>query len=92
MEKIFRRFKEASKATDWGTELSPDEHLSIDQIRLGTELRIADATELMAQNHQQLTEERDRYKRWYEEEKRTTEKLARRIAGKQGYITRLKRK
>ena len=31
-------------------------------------LRIAEATELMAQNHKELIEDKDRYERWYRED------------------------
>ena len=55
-------------------------------------LRIAEATELMAQNHKELIEDRDRYERWYREEQERRYGLEKTIAGLRGYITRLKKK
>lgn len=76
---------------DWGRNLCEEQNITFEQIQLGAILRIADAAEAMAKNHQQLIDERDRYKRWYEGDCKTREKLYHRIAGLQGHITRLKK-
>ncbi len=55
-------------------------------------LRIAEATELMAQNHKNLVRDRDDYERWYREEEEKVYTLEKRIVGLKGYITRLKKK
>ena len=55
-------------------------------------LRIAEATELMAQNHKELVHDRDMYEEYWREEEERRAKLEKRIAGLKGYITRLKGK
>lgn len=83
-----KTFKEISKG-DWHAANGP---VSNEQIKIGAIQRIADATEIMAQNHVRLQNERDQYKRWFEEESRRCEKLERRNAALQGVITKLKKK
>ncbi len=61
-----------------------------EQIKLGAILRIADATELMAENYQQLIDERDSYKRFLQGVRENNKLLLRQIAGLKGYITQLK--
>lgn len=63
-----------------------------EEIKIGALQRIADATEVMAQNHIKLQAERDQYKRWYEHEQKSSQRMARRIAALQGVITKLKKK
>lgn len=82
-----KTFKEISKG-DWHAANGP---VSNEQIKIGALQRIADASEIMAQNHIRLQNERDQYKRWYEEERKRCEKLKRSNAGLQGVITKLKR-
>lgn len=48
-------------------------------VKLGCMLRIADATEAMAQNYTRLINERDRYQRWYEEEAKTVSNLRKEV-------------
>lgn len=62
-----------------------------DQIKVGCLQRIADATELMAKNYIFMQNELDRYKRWYEQERKSGERMARRIAALQGVITKKKK-
>lgn len=64
---------------------------SLDHINCGSLLRIADATELMAKNYQELINDRDRFKRWYNDEQTRRYRLERRIASLRGVITRMKR-
>lgn len=60
-------------------------------IQLGCLMRIADASEKMASNYTQLQNDRDLYKRWYNEERDAKEKLYRTIKALRGVITKLKR-
>jgi hypothetical protein len=65
--------------------------ITTEEIQVGALQRIADATEVMAKNHQNLIDERDRYKRRYEYEQKENQRMARRIAALQGVITKLKK-
>ena len=87
----FKNFKDESRI-NWGRELCDKQQLPNNEIQLGAIMRIADAVEVMAKNHQQLIDERDRYKKWYEDGGQRREKLYRQISGLRGYITRLKKK
>ena len=87
----YKHYKDESRL-DWGKELCEQQSPTMAELQFGAILRIADAAELMAKNHQQLTEQRDLYKRWYEQQKQIEKMLCRRIAGLQGYITKLKKK
>jgi hypothetical protein len=83
-----KTFKEISKG-DWHSAGGP---VSNEQIKVGALQRIADAAEVMAQNYVKLQDERDKYKRWYEQERQSNERIARRMAALQGVITKLKKK
>lgn len=69
-----------------------DKPATTENITLGCILRIADASELMAKNHKQLVDERDRYKKLYEEKRDTVHKRDRTIRGLRGALTREKRR
>jgi hypothetical protein len=66
--------------------------LCADQLKLGAILRIADATEKMAKNYDDLIRDRDHYKSYYYQELTESAKLEKTIAGLRGYITRLKKR
>ena len=83
-----KSFREESKR-DYGRVT--DAGLNKDELQLGALLRIADATEVMAQNHVKLQNERDMYARWYKDSKARGERMARRIAALQGVITKMKK-
>jgi len=85
---IDKYFKEESRK-NWCAD--QDDALSEGQIKLGCILRIADATELMSKNHQELIRERDNYKKWYEEERDKKNHLMRRIISLKGVITKIKK-
>jgi hypothetical protein len=68
-----------------------DKDFTLEQLRTGSLLRIADAVEKMAANYTALQNERDRGLRWYEEERDANAVLRRRIVSLRGHITRLKR-
>jgi hypothetical protein len=89
MAKSFVSFRKGSRV-NWGRSheggIQPDS-----ETQLGAILRIADATELMAQRHQELIDERDRYKKFYDNEWVRHKVSKRRIAALKGVITKLKR-
>lgn len=64
---------------------------TIEQLQLGALQRIADATERMAQSHEEILASRDRYKKWYEDAQRARKIDARSAAALRGQITRLRR-
>lgn len=64
---------------------------NIEDINAGSLQRIADATEKMAGNFIALQNDRDMYKRWYEETGKEKTKLYRRISALKGVITKLKK-
>lgn len=81
--------REASKA-NWGAG-SENCNPSPEEVNRGSLQRIADACELMAKSHQQLINDRDMYKRWYEEKGARCEKLEYSIRAYKATITKLKR-
>jgi len=74
----------------WFTET--DHSLDVETVKAGCLMRIATATEAMAQNYKALIDERDRYKRYYEEQKRRAETLERQNAALRGHLTRRKKR
>ncbi len=62
------------------------------EIKLGALLRIADATEAMAQRHTELIADRDRYERYYREERSRRRTCERSAAALKGQITKLKKR
>ncbi len=81
-------YRERSKL-NWGTK--EGENLTIEQVNCGAILRIADATEKMAHSYVQLIEDRDYYKRRYEEELASGKRMSRQIAALKGHINRMKK-
>lgn len=79
--------REASKQ-NWTTN---NTQATESEINLGSLQRIADATEVMAGNFIALQNDRDLYRRWYNEQRQNTEKLYNRIRSLKGHITRLKK-
>lgn len=80
-------FKEASRK-EW---FSPSGEInSREEINTGSLQRIADATEKMASNYIQLQNDRDRYKKLYEEKVDLVCRLNRTISGLRGYLNRKK--
>ncbi len=67
-----------------------DETPTWQEVRDGALLRIADATEKMAQRHTELISQRDRYEGYYKQEHEIRARAERRIAALQGVITRMK--
>lgn len=91
MAKIFKNYRTETKK-QWGRDMEQDEPLDQEQIRLGALLRIADATEIMAQNFVKLQKDyeymlnsRNEYRDKYEEKLRSNISL-------RGVITKMKKK
>lgn len=76
----------ARSKRDYQTDNSSLEHL-----RTGAILRIADATERMASNYINLQDDRDRYSKWYYEEQERRQGLERSNSSLRGQITKLKK-
>lgn len=88
---MFNNFREESKL-NWGVELENNQMLNREQIKLGAILRIADATEVMAKEHNQLLADLKYYKNRSERQSNNITKLYNINSGLRGYITRLKKK
>lgn len=73
-----------------GNYTTKDETPTWQEVRDGALLRIADATEKMAQRHTDLIRERDYYERAHKREADVSRRLARRITALQGVVTRMK--
>jgi hypothetical protein len=84
----FKKFRDESRR-EYGTEAEGG--VSLDQMNAGSLQRIADATEMMAQNHIRLQSDLAQYKRWYNEEREQNRHLERRIRSLKGVITRLRK-
>ena len=85
-----KSYRKESKI-DWGLNASENYKMNNVELKLGAMLRIADATEVMAQNHIKLQADRDMYKRWYEDENRRRQKLERSNAALRGVINKMKK-
>ena len=84
-------YKKASRS-NWGTELPKDQNLNREQIQLGAILRIADATEAMAENYVKLQSDLAWYKENYYKAIGRCNDRDRTISALKGHITRLKNK
>ena len=84
---IQKSFRQESKR-NYVQELEDNEGMCLDQLKLGAIMRIADAIEIIAKEHQSLIEERNRYKRWFEDERQITKRLVNRNTRLRGYIKR----
>ena len=84
-----RNYKEESRKS-WGP--TNERPVLIGDIQIGCLQRIADATELMAKNHKNLIEEKERFERWYKDERAQRESLERSIIAHKANCTRLKNK
>ena len=83
-------FRDESRVAWYRTGTTP--RGTTEAIKLGCLQRIADAAERMAVNNTQLTAERDRFKRLYEEEVARNKSLERSRAALRGVVSRLKSK
>ena len=85
-----KNFKEWSK-DNWGLT-KDDAKPSDEQIRVGCLQRIADATELIAKNYNDLLREKKRYEQWYRQEREENASLRRSLIAHKANYTRLKNK
>lgn len=84
----FKPYRDETRK-NWGcTDRQPDN----DELKLGALLRIADATEVMAREYQRLINERDMYKRQYENARERGYRLERSNAALRGQITKLRKR
>lgn len=90
-QKVSKNLRNESRVQNWSVTIDENSNVNIDQLNCGSMLRIADGIEKIASNYSSLIEERDRYKRWWQEEVNRNEKLHRRIRGFKGVITKLKK-
>lgn len=86
-----KSYRQESKA-DWGVNTSENYIMNDEQLKLGALLRIADATELMAKNYQQLQDDVLFYKRKLAEVRAREDRMLRRISAYKGIIRKLKAK
>lgn len=85
----FHAYKDESRRVNWGCN---DRAPNTDELKLGALLRIADATEVMAREYQRLINERDMYKRWYDDVEDERDRLGRSNSALRGQITRLRKR
>lgn len=74
--------------TDW--TVSEDQQSEHENLVLSCFMRIATATEAMAKQKQELINERDNFKAWYEHQRNKHESAARTINTLKGHLTRAK--
>ena len=84
----FRAYKDESRK-NWGRS---DRGPTDDELKLGALLRIADATEVMAREYQRLINDRDMYKRWFDNAEDERDRLGRSNSALRGQITRLRKR
>lgn len=77
--------RKASKQ-EWNAQVD-----NLEAINAGSFQRIADAIEKMAANYDNIRNDRDWYKRRYEEERSCNKRQTFRIAALRGVITRMKK-
>ena len=75
-------FRERSRQ-EWNADTT------IEHINAGSLQRIADAVETVAKNYTALQQERDRYKKWYEDERESRKQSERSMNTLKGHVTRL---
>jgi hypothetical protein len=90
MAEIFKRRREESRK-NYGSNREENVGLISTEVQVGAILRIADATEKMAENHSDLIRDRDYYERRWMESQKVCERLRHQIAGLKGYIKRMKK-
>lgn len=84
-----KNIKNLTKSGDWQTPADKPSHKDLE---LSCLMRIADATETIAQNYNNLLAERDRYKKWFYEEQAAKGILIKKVSALKGVITRMKNK
>lgn len=84
----FKSYKQESRK-DYGT--SKDGALNIEQLQLGALLRIADASEAMAKNHNELIQQVENAKYWRKHYEDLYQSEANSNRTLRGHITKLKK-
>lgn len=80
--------KEASRMN----YLVPENGATLEQVKVGLLQRMADATEAMAKEHNELLRQKDLYFRWYQEGREKMASLQKTVSNLRGQITKLKNK
>jgi len=83
-----RGYRKASRI-DWGCD--ENEALNLEQVNTGALLRIADATEKMAEHHTELIRQRDDFEREVKRLRDIRDHLERSNASLRGHLKRIKR-
>jgi len=86
---IFKAYRDESRI-NWGTE--SNKGLTLEQINTGALLRIADASEKMAQRHTELIRDRDYWERRCRNAEESLNQERRRTAALRGHLKRAKSK
>lgn len=86
----FRNYRDASRI-NWGNE-DTGNGLSLEQINTGAMLRVADACELMAKNHDQLVRAKEAAERSVQFWRNQANSLQRSNNALRGQITKLRKK
>lgn len=86
----FKNFREESRSKNWG--VNQDGNMTNEQLQLGCMLRIADATESMAQNYTQMERDLKYYKERCDAKEKAIQSLNNSIRSMKGVITKLKKK
>lgn len=84
--------KNASKVNWYTTVKQEGEYPGDENVKIGCLQRIANATEAMAENYVYLQRDRDKYKRWYEQDQATIKRLVRSNNALRGHLNRMKKR
>ena len=84
--------KQSLKEVSRSDYLVPEEGATLEHVKIGLLQRMADATEAMAKEHNELLRQNDLYLRWYQEEREKTASLQKTVSNLRGQITKLKNK
>ncbi len=90
-ERFYKSYRDESRK-EYGARTDSERHLTEGQLKTGAMLRIADATEMMAQRHVDLIDENKRLRAdvdWYRQRLKS---LDRQKSALRGVITKLKKK
>ena len=87
--KKFFNWRESSR-TNWGSTLSDANEMPDQYIKTGALLRIADAAEAMARNHNELIRELELYKGYYKSALKSNARLIKQISAYKGHLRKAK--
>lgn len=86
----FKPYREESRK-NYGTAVAEGAAISLEQLQVGALMRIADATENMAQRHTELISQRDYWEREARDLRKECARLRRSNSALRGVVKRLKR-